>query len=60
MFPDEDIDRDSLERMTLAYLATNPDGSDCTVRFDKLSILVIGESRALIRHHINAMSREFV
>lgn len=46
--------------MTLAYLATNPDGSDCTARFDKLSILVIGESRALIRHHINAMSREFV
>ncbi len=46
--------------MTLAYLATNPDGSDYTVRFDKLSILVIGESRALIRHHINAMSSEFV
>ncbi len=59
-FPEERLDRDSMERVAIAFLAANPEKTDCTVRFDYLNMLVIGESRALIRHHKGAMSRDLV
>ena len=31
---------------------------DKPVRFDTIAFLVVGESRALPRHHINALSEE--
>lgn len=33
--------------------ADDPDSTDVTVRFDHISMLVISEHRALLRHHIN-------
>lgn len=43
--------RSSLEHLALSWLKDN-DFEDCTpVRFDAVAILVIGEHRALLRHH---------
>lgn len=30
------------------------DGSECRVRFDVISILALGNGRALMRHYVNA------
>ena len=54
--PEESIDRKRLEQVAAQWLAAHPDaGSDITVRFDAISMLVIGEDRALLRHHINVL-----
>ena len=53
--PEENPDRKAFERLATAYLIDS--GIDSTeVRFDIVSMLVIGDDRALIRHHINALS----
>lgn len=54
-FPEEALDRSSLERLAAAYLAEHLDSGDCTVRFDVVSMLVLGNDRALLRHHRNAL-----
>lgn len=54
--PEEKPDRGKLERIAAAYLAEAAEDEDFSVRFDIVSLLVIGESRALLRHHINALS----
>lgn len=57
-FPSEavtDAKREKFEKIALAYLGEY-DMVDMMVRFDNLSIVVIGEDRALIRHHIGAFS----
>ena len=54
-FPEEALDRGSLERLAAAYLAEHLDSGDCTVRFDVVSMLVLGNDRALLRHHRNAL-----
>lgn len=54
-FPEEVLDRDSLERLAAAYLAEHLDSGDCAVRFDAVSMLTLGDDRALLRHHQNAL-----
>lgn len=54
-FPEEVLDRGSLERLAAAYLAEHLDSGDCTVRFDLVSMLVLSDDRALLRHHRNAL-----
>lgn len=54
-FPEEVLDRDSLERLAASYLAEHLDSGDCTVRFDAVSMLVLNDNRALLRHHRNAL-----
>lgn len=41
------------ERIAGYYLAEY-DGSECRVRFDVISILALGNGRALMRHYVNA------
>lgn len=56
--PEEAISKDkraACEKIAIAYLAT-ADVRDVAVRFDVVSILVVGEDRAFLRHHINALS----
>ena len=53
--PDERPDRGRFERLAAAYLAEHPDGGDCQVRYDVVSILVVNGDRALLRHHRNAL-----
>lgn len=55
-FSEEALDRGSLERLAAAYLTEHLDSGDCAVRFDAVSMLVLGEDRALLRHHRNALS----
>lgn len=47
--------RSSLEHLALGWLADH-EYEDCTpVRFDAVALLVVGEHRALLRHHRNAL-----
>lgn len=45
------------ERIAAMYLE-QMEPTDCPVRFDVIAILVIGEDRALLRHHRSAFSHE--
>lgn len=49
-----------MERVAIAFLAENPDNTDYTVGPDRLHMLVIGESRALIRHYKRCMSHDLI
>ena len=49
--------RAALERLAAAYLAEHLDSEDIRIRFDVVSMLIVGESRALLRHHLNALGR---
>ena len=53
--PEEAPDRKAFERIAAAYLAES-DLSSIEVRYDIVGVLVISEDRALIRHHINAIT----
>lgn len=55
-FPADKMDRESLERLAVAYLAEHSDTADYMIRFDYVNMLIIGDSRALIRHHRNALA----
>lgn len=54
-FPKEEVDRKANERLAIAYLADHPERGDCAVRFDVVSLVVTSDSRALLRHHRNAL-----
>ena len=54
-FLEEGADRAALERLAAAYLAEHLDFEDVLVRFDVVSMLTVGENRALLRHHLNAL-----
>jgi putative endonuclease len=54
--PEEKPDRGKFERIAAAYLAELGDEENFAVRYDMVSILVLSDSRALLRHHINALS----
>lgn len=57
-FPRERSDEDcraAREASALAYL-TEHDVTDMMVRFDTVSLVVLGGDRALVRHHINCLS----
>lgn len=47
--------RKTLEAIAVEYLKAHDD-ADIAVRFDVISILLIGTDRAFLRHHINALS----
>lgn len=55
-FPEEKVDRAALEKVVTAYLAKSDGNTDCAIRFDFVSMLVIGDSRAFLRHHRNCLS----
>jgi putative endonuclease len=55
-FPEEKVDRAVLERVAAAYLAQAAGSADYAVRFDFVSMLVLGGSRAFLRHHRNCLS----
>lgn len=47
--------RERREMVALAWFAEHEDAVDMAVRFDNIAMLVIGDSRAMIRHHLNAL-----
>lgn len=50
----DERDRCRLEEIAMAYLATH-EVTDSPVHFDHVTVTVIGEDRALLRHAINWM-----
>lgn len=52
----EASNRAKMERIAAAYLADHLETPEGTVRFDVCTILILGDSKALIRHHRNALS----
>ena len=46
--------RPTMELLAVSWLAENDFAESVGVRFDKISMIVVGEDRALLRHHINA------
>ena len=59
-FPEESVTlakRKKYEKIAAYWLKDNAEG-DISVRFDVISILVLGEGRAYVRHHINAFGRD--
>ena len=54
--PESQTDREVMEVLAARYLAQTDDEPDFEVRFDIISMMVIGESRAMLKHHINAFS----
>lgn len=55
-FPAEKVNRKALERVAAAYLTANLDTPEGNVRFDFVSMLILGETKALIRHHRSVLS----
>lgn len=47
-------DRGKMELLAASWLKDNDAEADFPVRLDKLSMIIIGEDRAFLRHHINA------
>lgn len=45
--------------VALAWFAEHEDAVDMAVRFDNIAMLVMGDSRAMIRHHLNALGESF-
>ncbi len=54
--PEAETDRAAMEVLAAKYLAETDSEPDFGIRFDIISMMVVGESRALLRHHINAFS----
>lgn len=48
------ITREQFEVLAAKWLTCNCPEGDIAVRFDRVDMLVVGESKALLRHHINA------
>jgi putative endonuclease len=54
--PESETDRGAMEILAARYLAQTDDEPDFEVRFDIISMMVVGENRAMIKHRINAFS----
>ena len=54
--PESETDREAMEILAAQYLAQADTEPDFQIRFDIISMMVVGESRAMLRHHINAFS----
>ena len=58
-FVDPDIDKLSpaFEMEAIKWLSSAKNAmSDCSFRFDSISIVVVSEDKALLRHHINVLN----
>lgn len=54
--PDEDPTRGKREILAAKWFAENPEHADMATRFDAISMMVVSEDRAFLRHHINQLS----
>lgn len=55
-FTKESANRSSLERLAAAYLAEHQGMPEGLVRFGKVNLMVLGDSKAFLRHYRNALS----
>lgn len=52
-FREAPMSREQAEFLSALYLGERPEYVDRQFRFDRLSLMVVGEDRAVIRHHVN-------
>lgn len=55
-FPIEELDREEAEAYAIDWVGRHTSVREETVRFDVVSIVVLEGSRALVRHHLGALS----
>ena len=55
-FPEDKPNRAACEKAAAAYLAQHLDIEQTMIRFDIVSLLVLSDSRAMLRHYRNALS----
>lgn len=49
------IDRREVETRMVRILVDNYEWTDMPIRYDRIILLVLGNDRALVKHHINAL-----
>lgn len=55
-FPEEAADREAAEKAAAEWLRKHGDApADVGVRSDEIALILVGESRALLRYHTNAL-----
>ena len=54
--PESETDREAMEVLAARYLAQADVDANIEVRFDIISMMVVREDRAMLKHHINAFS----
>lgn len=54
--PESQTDREAMEILAAKYLAQTDLESNVEIRFDIISLMVVREDRAMLKHHINAFS----
>ena len=54
--PESETDREAMEVLAARYLAQADVDANFEVRFDIISMMVVREDRAMLKHHINAFS----
>lgn len=52
------LDRAKMESAAVLWLASDEalEFADCTIRFDTIALQIFNDDRALVKHHINALS----
>ena len=50
---------DKMERTAMDWLVHHDERLDVPVRFDAVSVAVLGEQRAMLRHHVNCVNKGF-
>ena len=55
-FSEGTLSREQFELLAASWLAGNSPEGDVACRFDRISMIVVSEDRALLRHHISALS----
>lgn len=48
--------RTYFERFAFSWLMKNEYADECPIRFDDLSMRVVGQERAFVRHHISCLA----
>ena len=54
--PESETDREAMEVLAAKYLAQTDLDENVEIRFDIISMMVVREDRAMLKHHINAFS----
>lgn len=57
VFSEAHLTREQFEMLAVNWLGTNEPDQEGPVRFDAIDIIVVGDSKALVRHHIERLSR---
>ena len=60
-FREEPLSREQYELLAATWLKERADGmgTDMPIRFDRLSLMVLGDDHAIVRHYMNVLGAPF-